>query len=463
MKKLTLRNTLLAYIGYMIPISATYLGKFLHLTTVPYSYIHYLFLLITITNGAFYIFTYSKDKVSFKFGQYIGIVQLLNWLIVGSIWIVVIHELRIIALLNSLIPFMFFFAIGNLASSLAIVTLFSASYLLASYYSIHYLGQSGTITREVFYTYCFYYSSVFIVFMSQNYKKQRKLIKKSQKKSDMALKQLEISNRNLKQTYENIKTLLTEISTIAVKVTNEARNINRSSEAVSQGTEHQAAAINEIAKAMGEIDRKTSDNAGHSEEANHLAWQAQQSSEHGVLQMQKVNEAMLNIHDSSNAISKIIKTIDDISFQTNLLSLNAAIEAARAGRHGKGFGVVAQEVRNLAAKSAEAANMTTDLIEKSLKMVETGTLTSKTAVAALDTIHDNIETVTHLVEKITDSSIEQTSSISQVNHSMRSILDITERTAKNAKETTLAANNLNQTADKIRLLIQSFEKDKTTQ
>ena len=455
-KKVTLRNTLLAYLGYLIPISASYLGKFLNLTSSPYSYIHFIFFLVTVTCILFLIIAYYKKEMSFKFGQYFGLAQLVNWLFISMVWLVILRELRIIGLLNSLIPFMFFFTIGNLTTSIVIVTVFSASYLLAAYYSIHYLGQQGTIVREAFHTYTFYYSSLFLVFMSQNYKNQRKLIRKSKKDAEDALKQVESSNLHLRSTNENVKKLLDEISIVATRVANEAKVINDSSKTLENGAEDQALSINEIAAFMTKIDQQTSDNANHAVKANDLARQAKESSLHGVRQMNGVNDAIIDINDSSSAISKIIKTIDDIAFQTNLLALNAAVEAARAGKHGKGFGVVAQEVRSLAAKSADAASLTTELIEKSIQRVEVGTNTSKVAVKALDTIHDNIEAMTSLVEKITDSTREQTSSISQVNSSMGTILQVTEQTALNAKQTTLAAQTLNQTALKIRQIIQAF-------
>lgn len=140
---------------------------------------------------------------------------------------------------------------------------------------------------------------------------------------------------------------------------------------------------------------------------------------------------MLNINESSSSISKIIKVIDDIVFQRNILALKAAVEVARAGVHGKGFAVVAEEVRNLAAKSANVAKETTDLIEGSIKKVEAGTKIADATATALSNIVGGVGKAVDLVGEIAVASNEQASAIGQINKGIEQMSQVVQTTCGN--------------------------------
>ncbi len=329
-----------------------------------------------------------------------------------------------------------------------------------AYIGIYHLGHHGSFKLELLYSYCFFFASLFLILTSVNLKKQKLKRKQAIATADKALKELETANFDLKKTYGSIRALVDEISVLSEKVAIESSGITKSSDILTSGAVSQVISIKEIVDEMTQINKQTSENAENAIQANNITILASKSSMNGVLQMKKMSNAINNINSSSKSISKIIKTIDDIAFQTNLLALNASVEAARAGKHGRGFAVVAQEVRRLASRSADAASITSELIEKSLDMVKEGIKTSEITVNALDDINNNISQATNLVEQITVSSSNQTNSISQVNSVMTDISDITEETASSAKQTNLAASNLSLTAAKISILLQKFNKEK---
>ncbi|MCH8967006.1 MAG: PAS domain S-box protein [Planctomycetes bacterium] len=166
---------------------------------------------------------------------------------------------------------------------------------------------------------------------------------------------------------------------------------------------------------MEQMAAMTRTNAENATQANALTGQARDAAEGGNSTMKDLNVAMSAINDSSRKISKIIKVIEEIAFQTNLLALNAAVEAARAGEHGKGFAVVADEVRNLAQRAAQASREITDLIDDSVSKVKDGTQVAGEVGKALSTIVGDVTKVAGLVEGIAKACTEQAQGVDQVN------------------------------------------------
>jgi methyl-accepting chemotaxis protein len=166
--------------------------------------------------------------------------------------------------------------------------------------------------------------------------------------------------------------------------------------------------------------------------------------------MTKLTRSMEDISKASDETSKIIKTIDEIAFQTNLLALNAAVEAARAGEAGAGFAVVANEVRNLAMRAAEAAKNTAALIEGTVKKVKEGSEFVEHTNGAFSEVSKSAAKVADLVSEIAAASGEQAQGIDRVNKAVSEMERVTQQSAANAEESAAAGEELTAQAEQLK-------------
>ena len=254
---------------------------------------------------------------------------------------------------------------------------------------------------------------------------------------------------------------LTEINNAAMQVSAGTRQVSEGSQTISQGATEQASSIEELSATVAEIASQTKQNALNANNANELAGNARLDAVEGNKQMKALQRAMIEINESSESISKIIKVIDDIAFQTNILALNAAVEAARAGVHGKGFAVVAEEVRNLAAKSANAAKETTSLIEGSIKKVESGTKIADQTAKALENIVVGVDKAAMLVGDIAIASNEQATGIAQINNGIDQLSHVVQTNSATAEEAAAASEELSSQAELLNSMVGQFKLSET--
>ena len=173
--------------------------------------------------------------------------------------------------------------------------------------------------------------------------------------------------------------------------------------------------------------------------------------------MKRLSEAMDQIKASSDSTAKILKTIDEIAFQTNLLALNAAVEAARAGDAGKGFSVVAEEVRNLAMRSAEAAKNTAALIEDSVRNSERGVILNQDVLRALCEINNQVKNVGSVMAEIAAASNQQKQGVDQVSSILTQMNTVTQQIAANAEESASGAEELSGQAREMKAMVSVFQ------
>ncbi len=265
---------------------------------------------------------------------------------------------------------------------------------------------------------------------------------------------------NMAAMLDNLSVTINRISLTVDDVDRGATQVANGAQAMAQGATEQASSVEELTASLQEISAQTHTNALNAEKANVLARKAKDNASNGNEQMKDMLKAMEDINTSSSSINKIIKVIDDIAFQTNILALNAAVEAARAGQHGKGFAVVAEEVRTLAAKSANAAKETTDMIEGSIKKVETGTKIAKDTAGALEQIVEQVEKAAELVNSIALASTEQAHGIEQISLGISQVSQVVQTNAATAEESAAASEELSAQAEQLNETIAIFKTKK---
>ena len=237
-----------------------------------------------------------------------------------------------------------------------------------------------------------------------------------------------------------------DLNSSSDQIVSASGQLSGASQNLAEGSSEQASSIEEVSATIAESASMIKQSTDSAIQAAGLATQANDASLKGSQEMSDMMVSMTEIQKSSSEIAKIIKVIDEIAFQTNILALNAAVEAARAGEAGLGFAVVAEEVRNLAQRSAQAAKDTAGIIESNIELSVKGADASSRVNDSLTDINNKIEKVNQLISEVAAASQEQALGVDQISTAMNQMEMVTQQNASTAEESAAAAEELNSQA-----------------
>ncbi len=261
-----------------------------------------------------------------------------------------------------------------------------------------------------------------------------------------------------------LNTILQSLNQTFTGITEAAQQVHSGSEQVALGAQNlaensteQASTVDQLTASLGSISKHVQKNAENASTMKKLSEETIDFVDKGNSQMQEMLNSMNNIDASSKEILNIIKVINDIAFQTNILALNAAVEASHAGAAGKGFSVVADEVRSLATKSAEAAKTTAALIQKSIESVNQGMANAGQTADSLSEIVKKVGNVNTLVTSIADASKIQAQTIADLDNGMMQISGVTQTNSATAEQSAATSEELFSQSQWLEKLMMEFK------
>ena len=260
---------------------------------------------------------------------------------------------------------------------------------------------------------------------------------------------------------KSLSVVIANIRSVENKVFTYAKNLSAGSQLLAQGSTEQASAVEELSSTLADLSKSADLNIQMAADMRDNAHLTGDQVSLSSRQMEQLVSAMADIGNTSQQIEKIISTIENISFQTNILALNATVESSRAGEAGKGFAVVAQEVRHLASQSDQAAKATKELIENSVQAAERGNKIVKEVSESLQKTLTLVTQSNSAIVEITDAVQVEASAISQAAEGLRQISDVVQTNSANSEEFATVSAELFEQVNLLQSQIKDFKLKQT--
>ena len=268
----------------------------------------------------------------------------------------------------------------------------------------------------------------------------------------------------IKQSMDDISANLTktmnQINESTEQVTSGAGQIAASAQALSQATLEQASSVEELSATINDVSNRVRENADNAMESSRLTESVGEEVADSSARVQELSKLMTEMKEMSGRITGIIGDIEDIAFQTNILSLNAAVEAARAGEAGRGFSVVANEIRRLSTKTTEASKSTGELIKKAVELMTRGADMADDTSGRLQKVAAVSKDAAKRASAISVASNDQASAVVQLRESIGQISSVVQENSATAEESAASSEELSGQMRMLKALVESFEFDK---